>query len=115
MKCFAVLLYGYFLLQRKRLLQNRIPFYGAPPNARPFRIQSLSAVELIQQQKAAAAAAATPLKTFAEDKELVIRSGRYGAYIAYKGKNYRLPTSRKVEELSFEECMNIVNTTKKKR
>ena len=81
----------------------------------PYTLQYERAVELIQQQKAAAVAAATPLKTFAEDKELVIRSGRYGAYIAYKGKNYRLPTSRKVEELSFEECMNIVNTTKKKR
>ena len=81
----------------------------------PYTLQYERAVELIQQQKAAAAAAATPLKTFAEDKDLVIRSGRYGAYIAYKGKNYRLPTSRKVEELSFEECMNIVNTTKKKR
>ena len=81
----------------------------------PYTLQYERAVELIQQQKAAAAAAATPLKTFTEDKDLVIRSGRYGAYIAYKGKNYRLPTSRKVEELSFEECMNIVNTTKKKR
>ena len=55
LKCFAVLLYGFFFatrnihaeildvfqgdipkLQRKRQLQNRIPFYGAPPKVALF-------------------------------------------------------------------------------
>ena len=55
-----------------------------------------------------------PLKSFTEDKDMVIRNGRYGAYIAYKGKNYRLPAGRKPEEMTFEECQQIVSTTKKK-
>ena len=80
----------------------------------PYTIQYERAVELIQQQKAQAAASATPLKSFAEDKDLVIRNGRYGAYIAYKGKNYRLPAGRKPEEMTYEECQKIVSTTKKK-
>ena len=45
---------------------------------------------------------------------MVIRNGRYGAYIAYKGKNYRLPAGRKPEEMTYEECQKIVSTTKKK-
>ncbi len=81
----------------------------------PYTIQYERAVELIEQQKAQAAATATPLKSFAEDKDMVIRNGRYGAYIAYKGKNYRLPSGRKPEELTFEECQKIVTTPKKKR
>ena len=81
----------------------------------PYTIQYERAVELIQQQKAQAAATATPLKCFDEDKDMVIRNGRYGAYIAYKGKNYRLPAGRKPEEMTFEECQKIVTTTKKKK
>ena len=80
----------------------------------PYTIQYERAVELIQQQKAQAAATATPLKSFDEDKDMVIRNGRYGAYIAYKGKNYRLPAGRKPEEMTYEECQKIVSTTKKK-
>ena len=38
---------------------------------------------------------------------------RYGAYIAYKGKNYRIPRGTKPEELTLEECMKIVSNSKK--
>ena len=38
---------------------------------------------------------------------------RYGAYIAYKGKNYRLPKNAQPEKLTYEECINIVKNTKK--
>ena len=89
-------------------------FASLAKNDDPYTIQYERAVELIQQQKAQAAATATPLKSFEEDKDMVIRNGRYGAYIAYKGKNYRLPAGRKPEEMTYEECQKIVSTTKKK-
>ena len=89
-------------------------FASLTKNDDPYTIQYERAVELIQQQKAQAAATATPLKSFEEDKDMVIRNGRYGAYIAYKGKNYRLPAGRKPEEMTYEECQKIVSTTKKK-
>ena len=66
----------------------------------PYTLQYERAVELLQQQKEQAAAANIPLKTFAEDKNLVVKNGRYGAYIAYKGKNYRLPKGAKPENLT---------------
>ena len=50
---------------------------------------------------ARAAAANTPLKTFAEEPELLIKNGRYGPYIAYKGKNYRIPKGTKPEAVSY--------------
>ncbi|MBO5893886.1 MAG: type I DNA topoisomerase [Alistipes sp.] len=81
----------------------------------PYTIQYERAVELLQQQQAQAAAAAAPLKTFAEDKDMVIKSGRYGAYIAYKGKNYRLPQGKKAEDMTFEECLKVVTTSKKSK
>ncbi len=81
----------------------------------PYTIQYERAVELLSEQKAQAARAAAPLRTFAEDKDMVIKSGRYGAYIAYKGKNYRLPHGKKVETITFEECQKVVSTPKKSK
>ena len=79
----------------------------------PYTVSYERSVELLRQQKEQAAAANVPLKTFAEDKSLVVKNGRYGAYIAYKGKNYRLPKGTKPENLTYEESMKIVNSSKK--
>ena len=79
----------------------------------PYTLTYERALELIESQKQSATAAATPIKTFEEDAELVIKNGRYGAYVAYKGKNYRIPRGKKVETLTYAECLNIVNNTKK--
>ena len=81
----------------------------------PYTLQYERAVELIEQNKQAAAAAAKPLRSFDEDKDMVIKNGRYGAYIAYKGKNYRLPAGRKPEQMSYAECVEIVNAAPKKK
>ncbi|MBR5863200.1 MAG: type I DNA topoisomerase [Alistipes sp.] len=88
-------------------------FASLAKNDDPYTIQYERAVELLTQQKQQAAVAQAPIKSFAEDKEMVIKNGRYGAYIAYKGKNYRLPAGKKPEDLTFEECMAIVNSPKK--
>ena len=69
--------------------------------------------QLLQAQQEQKELAAKPLKTFDEDADLVIKNGRYGAYIAYKGKNYRLPKSVKPQEITYEECKKIISTSKK--
>ena len=55
------------------------------------------------------------LKKFDEDPKLEVMNGRFGPYIAYDGKNYRLPKAMhaKAAELSLEQCMDIVNKSKK--
>uniref|UniRef100_UPI0040573E6A type I DNA topoisomerase n=1 Tax=Alistipes sp. TaxID=1872444 RepID=UPI0040573E6A len=77
----------------------------------PYTITYERALELIEAQKNTATTA--PIKTFDNDADMVVKNGRYGAYIAYKDKNYRIPHGKKAELLSYEECLNIVNTTKK--
>ena len=79
----------------------------------PYTIGYDRAVQLIEQHKTQSAAASAPLKTFDEDKDMVIKNGRYGAYIAFKGKNYRLPAGSKPEEMTYDECLKVVNTPKK--
>ena len=50
------------------------------------------------------------LKIFLEDDKLEILNGRYGPYLAYDGKNYRLPKAMhdRAAELKYEECMEII-------
>lgn len=79
----------------------------------PYTVGYDRAVEVVRAHQAAAAAANTPLKRFDEEPDLLVKHGRYGAYIAYKGKNYRIPKGSKPEELTLEECRRIVSTSKK--
>lgn len=79
----------------------------------PYTVSYDRAVEILAAQKQQQELAAKPLKTFAEDKDLLIKNGRYGAYIAYKGKNYRLPKNAKPQEVTYDECKRIISTSKK--
>ena len=69
--------------------------------------------EIVHAPQAAAAAANTPLRSFPEEPDMLVKNGRYGAYIAYKGKNYRLPKGSKPEELTLDDCLKIVADSKK--
>ena len=79
----------------------------------PYTIGYDRAVELIHEQQARAAAAHTPIKSFEQEPDLLVKNGRYGPYIAYKGKNYRIPKGSVPEELTLEDCMKIIQTAKK--
>ena len=79
----------------------------------PYTITYERAAELLDAHLAQVKAANTPIKTFPENPDLVIKSGRYGAYIAYRGKNYRLPKGTKPEYLIIEDCLKIINSSKK--
>jgi DNA topoisomerase-1 len=50
------------------------------------------------------------LKVFEEEPKLEVLNGRYGPYLAYDGKNYRLPKAmhEKAAELTLEECMHVI-------
>ncbi|WP_418991000.1 type I DNA topoisomerase [Alistipes sp.] len=88
-------------------------FASLAKNDDPYTITYERAVELVQAHRSAAAAANTPLRTFPEDADMLVKNGRYGPYIAYKGKNYRLPKGAKPETLTLEECLKIVANSKK--
>ena len=57
------------------------------------------------------------LKKFDEDPKLEVLNGRYGPYLVYDGKNYRLPKSmhEKAAELTLEDCMKVINAVPVKK
>ena len=67
--------------------------------------EAITLIEKHRQQEAK-----RHLKQFEEDSEMEIMNGRYGAYISYKGTNYKLPSAmaRRAVELTYEDCMQVV-------
>ena len=55
------------------------------------------------------------LKKFDEKPGLEVMNGRFGPYIAYDGKNYRLPKAlhAKAAELTLEQCREVIEKAKK--
>ena len=55
------------------------------------------------------------LKSFDADGKLQILNGRYGPYIAFDGKNYRIPKAMhpNAAKLTFDQCMEIIEKQKK--
>ena len=94
-------------------LRNNNKFTSLPKGEDPYTIGFERAVELVKAHEQEMATANLPVKTYAEDAEMLIKNGRYGVYIAYKGKNYRIPKGRKVEELTYADCLKIVEGSKK--
>lgn len=64
-------------------------FVSIPKGEDPMDITLERAIELIKEKREKEEK--SHLKQFEEEPELEIRAGRWGPYIAYKGKNYKIP------------------------
>ena len=84
-------------------------FTSLPKDEDPMTITLEKAIELIREKRQQETK--KHLKSFVEDSKLEILNGRYGPYLSYDGKNYRLPKSvhEKAVDLTYEECMKYVN------
>ena len=94
--------FGPYVLHNKK-------YTSLPKGTDPMTITLDQAIHLILEKRQQDAQ--KHLKTFAEDDKLEVLNGRYGPYLAYDGKNFRLPKSmhERAAELTYEECMKIVN------
>ena len=88
-------------------------FVSIPKDKNPISITLEEAIELIQQKREKDENRF--IKKFEEDPELEILNGRYGPYIAYKGKNYRIPkTGYTPAEMTLADCMKLVSEADQK-
>ena len=100
--------FGPYVLHNKK-------YVSLPKGCDPMAVTLEEAVKLIEGKRKEEVQ--RHLKKFEEDPKLAVLNGRYGPYIAYDGKNYRLPKNLhdKAAELSYDECMAIVNDTPQKK
>ncbi|MBR4919750.1 MAG: type I DNA topoisomerase [Prevotella sp.] len=100
--------FGPYILHQKK-------YTSLPKDMDPMVVTLDEAIALINEKRQQEEK--RHLKTFGEDTKLEVINGRYGPYISYDGKNYRLPKNmhQRAAELTYDECMKIVNTPIKKK
>ena len=88
-------------------------YTSLPKDTDPMTITLDQAIRLVQEKRLTEKK--KHLKIFLEDEKLEILNGRYGPYLVYDGKNYRLPKAmhERAEELKYEECMEIIKKNEK--
>ena len=79
----------------------------------PYTIELDRALSLIRDKREKDAKAKEPIRTYPEDDGLQVLNGRYGPYIAWQGKNYRIPKGYVPAELTLEQCREIIAKSKK--
>ncbi len=98
--------FGPYILHEKK-------YTSIPKGTDPLTITLEEAVTLINEKRQAESQ--KHLRSFDAEGKLQILNGRYGPYIAYDGKNYRIPKAQhqRAAELTFDECMAIIDKQKK--
>ncbi len=87
-------------------VRHKSKFYSLDNTDDPYTIKPERAIEIIQEKRTQEEN--RNIKQFDEEPGLLVLKGRYGPYISFKKKNYRIPKSKKPEELTLEECREII-------
>ena len=78
----------------------------------PLTINKSRAIELIEEKRDIEKKRV--IISFPKNPDLKVLAGRYGPYISYQKKNFRIPRKNKPESLTFEDCMKIIEEGQKK-
>ena len=100
--------FGPYVLHKKK-------FVSLPKSEDPLSVSLETAVTLIEEKRKQEQQ--SHLKKFEEEPDLEVKNGRYGPYLSYKGKNYRLPKAlhEKAATLSVDECLKVIETADAKK
>ena len=98
--------FGPYVLHQKK-------YTSLPKDSDPMAVTLDEAITLIKEKRQQESQ--KHLKSFDADGKLQILNGRYGPYIAYDGKNYRIPKAMHATaaKLTFDQCMEIIEKQKK--
>ncbi len=81
-------------------------YTSIPKDKDPLDLSLEEALQLIKDK--AEAEEKSLLRSFAEEEQLEIREGRFGAYIKYQGSNYKLPKDTDIQAISYDEVKAII-------
>ncbi len=86
-------------------------FYSLGKNDDPLSIGLERAIELIDRKREQEKNKL--IRKFEENPALQILNGRWGPYISLDRENFRIPRGRKAEDLSYEDCLGIIEKARK--
>ncbi|MDD2381627.1 MAG: type I DNA topoisomerase [Mariniphaga sp.] len=75
----------------------------------PYSIKIDRAIELIEAKREKDRKAV--IRLFEEDPDIKVLNGRWGPYITFQKKNYKIPGKMNAEELTLEDCKKIISST----
>ena len=81
-------------------------YVSIPKSLSPQQITLDEAIDLIKEKRTSEAQKV--VKSFPEDPDLEVLNGRYGIYICYKKKNYKIPKGTDAASLTYEDCKAII-------
>lgn len=87
-------------------------FVSIPKTMDPMTLSLEDAETMLREKREAEARKV--IKTFAEEPDLQILNGRYGPYIAYQKKNYKIPSNVEPADLNLEACFKVIELQKTK-
>ena len=95
-------------------IKHKNKFYSLAKDYDPHTIKQEEAIYIIEEKRKADAN--KYIRVF-EKEEIEVLNGRYGPYIKYRKKNFKIPKDKEASALTLEECEDIIKNspTKSKR
>ena len=87
-------------------------FVSIPKGTDPMSVDLEEAIGMIRSKREAAENKV--IKTFDAEPGLQILNGRYGPYISYEKKNYKIPENVEPKDLNLEACFKVIELQKAK-
>ena len=81
-------------------------YTSLPKTLDPLEVTLEEAIEIVLAKREADAK--KHIKSFDEEPELQVLNGRYGPYISYQKKNYKIPKDVIPQDLSLDACLEII-------
>ncbi|MFA6702068.1 MAG: type I DNA topoisomerase [Dysgonamonadaceae bacterium] len=87
-------------------VRHNSKFVSIPKDIDPLEITLDESIELIEDKEKKDKEKL--IKSFEEDPSLEVLNGRYGPYIKFGKLNYKIPKKQNPEELSLDDCRQII-------
>ena len=88
-------------------VKHKNAFYSLSKLDDPATVTFQRAVEIIENKRKNDID--NIVSTYPEDADMKVLKGRFGIYISYKKTNYKIPRTYDANNLSYQDCMDIVN------
>jgi DNA topoisomerase I len=87
-------------------LRHNSAFYSLPASEDPLVVELEKAIEIIEDKREKERQKV--IREFPENDKIRILKGRWGAYLAAEGKNYKLPKDKDPSTLTLNDCLKII-------
>ena len=94
-------------------IRHNAVFVSVPKDKDPMELALEEAIELIKAKREVVENKV--IKTFDENPDMQVLNGRYGPYIAYQKKNYKIPEGVEPQNLDLEACFKVIELQKEKK